>query len=84
VRLATTKYVKTGICKTVSEAVEKIFTDHLDKFFETFDSNQFRKEKLWQEECDRVLKRSMHVIKTVYGRYSGKDAMPGNPKYMSL
>ena len=26
----------------------------------------------------------MHVIKAVYTRYSGKEALPGHPKYMSI
>ena len=43
VRLSTTKYIKTGICQYVHEAVEKLFTDHLDAFFSKFDSNIFRR-----------------------------------------
>jgi hypothetical protein len=47
VRLAIVKYVKSGLCKNVAEAVDKIFKDHLDEYFKTFDSSLFRKEKLW-------------------------------------
>ncbi len=83
-RLAVTKYIKTGICKSISEAVELLFTNHLDKFFAEFDSNIFRETKLWQEECDKVVKRNMLSIKLVFQRYSGRLSLPGQQKFMSL
>lgn len=84
VRLSVTKYVKTGTCKSISEAVDKLFREHLDKFFAEFDSNLFRETKLWQEDSDKVVKRNLPVIKLAYTRYSGDLAMPGQTKYMSL
>lgn len=83
-RLSVTKYVKTGICKTVHEAVDKLFTDHLDKFFSEFDSNFFRQNKLWSEECDKIFKRNMANIKAIYKLYSGRYSMPGQPRHISV
>ena len=83
-RLASTKYLKTGVCKTVHESLEKLFDDHLNQYFKTFDSGAFRREKLWCEECDVVFKRNLNAIKSVLLKYSGKYSTPGQLKYMSL
>eukprot|EP00350_Pseudokeronopsis_sp_OXSARD2_P007807 CAMPEP_0170562572 /NCGR_PEP_ID=MMETSP0211-20121228/61310_1 /TAXON_ID=311385 /ORGANISM="Pseudokeronopsis sp., Strain OXSARD2" /LENGTH=100 /DNA_ID=CAMNT_0010879631 /DNA_START=394 /DNA_END=696 /DNA_ORIENTATION=+ len=66
------------------EALNKLFKDHLDPFFTKFDSHRFRKEDLWCEECDLVFKRSLPALKTLYTKFSGKYALPGAPRYMSL
>ena len=84
VRLALTKYVKTGICQTAFDAMNKMFDDHLEPFFQRFDSHKFRRDYLWCEECDLVFKRSINAIKTLYSKFSGKYALPGAPKFMSL
>ena len=60
------------------------FENHFLPYFKTFDSHKFRKEKLWTEECDNTFKRFPKVLAALYDRYSGKFALPGAPKYMSL
>jgi hypothetical protein len=53
-------------------------------YFKTFDCHKFRRERLWTEECDNTIKRFSKVLTTLYDRYSGKFALPGAQKYMSL
>lgn len=84
VRLATTKYVKSGIAPSVVEAVQKLFADQVEPFLGKFNSMTFRKDSLWCEDCDLVYKRSINALKQLYGKYSGKYAMPGATKYMSM
>ena len=79
-----TKFIKTGICTNAFDAVQKLFTDHLDPFFSKFDSHKWRQDKLWCEECDLVYKRSLTAVKAIYQKYSGKYAMPGAPRFTSL
>lgn len=50
----------------MADAVDKIFTEHLDEYFSNFDSSLFRTEKLWNEECDFILKRGFPYIKAIY------------------
>ena len=83
VRVAMTKYYKTGLCKTITDAVETMFIDHLLPYFQTFDCHRWRTEHLWNEECDLVYKRLLKAFKRVYEKNTGRYALPGAPKYMS-
>eukprot|EP00347_Sterkiella_histriomuscorum_P005610 403355936 len=84
VRLAGTKFIKSGICTSFYDAVVKIFNDFLDGQFKKFDSDIFRKQKLWNEECDLSFKRNLKGVQALYTKYSGKYAMPGAPRFMSM
>eukprot|EP00347_Sterkiella_histriomuscorum_P006983 403350697 len=84
VRLAVDKFIKNGNMKSVHEAVVHAFENYFLPFFKQFDCHIFRKEKLWNEDCDIVFKRNMKIVQALYTKYSGKYAMPGQPKYMSL
>jgi hypothetical protein len=84
VRLAIDKFVKSGATKSSSEAVQLAFENHFIPFFKQFDCHQFRKDRLWNEECDNTLKRFLKPINALYTKYSGRYALPGATKYMSL
>jgi hypothetical protein len=73
-----------GACKTYLDALKTAFDQHFLPFFSQFDCHKFRKERLWNEECDNTLKRFSKVLAALYAKYSGKYAMPGAQKYMSL
>ena len=73
-----------GACKTYLDALKTAFDQHFLPFFSQFDCHKFRKERLWNEECDNTLKRFSKVLAALYAKYSGKFAMPGAQKYMSL
>lgn len=73
-----------GQTKSYLEALKLAFDGYYLPFFKQFDSHQFRKERLWNEECDNTLKRFSKVLTALYSKYSGKYALPGATKYMSL
>ena len=64
--------------------MQNSFENYFLPFFQGFDCHTFRKEKLWNEECDLVFKRLYKIVQALYVRFSGKYALPGQPKYMSL
>ncbi len=70
--------------KTYIDSIKMAFENHFLPYFKQFDCHKFRKEKLWAEECDNTFKRFPKVLAALYDRYSGKYALPGAPKYMSL
>eukprot|EP00357_Protocruzia_adherens_P018951 CAMPEP_0115001676 /NCGR_PEP_ID=MMETSP0216-20121206/17531_1 /TAXON_ID=223996 /ORGANISM="Protocruzia adherens, Strain Boccale" /LENGTH=225 /DNA_ID=CAMNT_0002367083 /DNA_START=124 /DNA_END=802 /DNA_ORIENTATION=+ len=84
VRLSLDKFCKTKICDTPSDAVEKLFRDYLLTFMNQFNCHEFRKEYLWNEECDTVLKNYLPVLQNVYRRYSGRYTLPSHARFMSL
>jgi len=68
----------------MSEAIEKCLNENIVKTFENIDSHKWRLEKYWNEECDTVLKKYLPIIKELFKRYSGKYALPGKPKFVSM
>jgi hypothetical protein len=60
------------------------FEGYFIPFFSQFDCHKFRRERLWNEECDNTFKRFTKVTTALYSKYSGKYALPGATKYMSL
>ena len=84
VRLSIDKFIKSGMTKSYCEALQLAFDNHFLPFFRGFDSHLFRRERLWNEECDNTLKRFAKVTAALYAKYSGKYALPGAQRYMSL
>ena len=84
VRIAITKYFKTKIAETIPAAIEKLFNDNLSAFFTQFNCHKWRRERLWNEECDLAYKRNMNTFEKIYRQNSGRYALPGAPKFMSL
>ena len=77
VRLASDKYLKSGLAKTISEAVETIIEKDLKAHFQTHDSGNFRRQILWKEENDVVFSRVKAELRKVYDSYTGKLGGPG-------
>ena len=69
---------------TQSKAVKKLFDEYLLKVFRKHDSNKWRREYLWNETNDKMLKFHMKTIKRLYEMYSGKHTLPGKTKFMSM
>jgi hypothetical protein len=84
VRLSQDKYIKSGQTKSSHEALTWAFNNYFSRFFGNFDCHKFRKERLWNEPCDIVFKRFLKVVQALYVKFTGKYAMPGQTKYMSL
>jgi len=62
VRLGSTKFIKSGICTNFYDATYKLFNDFLDMHFKKYDSHIFRKDKLWNEDCDLSFRRNMKGV----------------------
>lgn len=58
--------------------------DHCEKVFNQFNSQRFRDERYWNEECDDVLKLYKAVLENVYLKYSVKKKKPGQKNFMCL
>ncbi len=79
-RVAIQKYFKSKVVGSIFEAIEMMFKLSVLPFMSKFDCHDWRKTRLWNEECDLVYKYYMPVLKTLYEKFSGKYAKPGNPK----
>lgn len=61
-----------------------MFDKDLFPYFKQFDSHQWRKTVLWQEDIDYTLKIALEPLKAIYKRYIGKNSLPGGQQFMSL
>ena len=84
VRISITKYFKTKIVESIPEAVIKLYEETLDPLFSQFDCHRWRREKLWNEDWDLAYKRNLQTFNLIYKKNSGRFALPGATKYMSL
>lgn len=84
VRLAVDKYVKTGIEKLPSVAVERIINEHLKGFFERFDFNRWRWNRYLTEDCDKVFKAYLPILQLIFHTNSRLQVKPGQKPFMSL
>ena len=82
VREAFHQYYKSHRVQTRLEAVELFFYDM--KFFNSFDCHAWRAEKLWNDDCNRILRRYEQPIYFLYQIYSGKHSKPGMRKSVSI
>jgi len=82
-RLAASKYLKTKKLLTYADSIKQLFMkDGLLKYMKTFDSNEFRVNKLYNESCDMVFKYYTKSMKNLYFTYSGKHSKPGEQRFM--
>ena len=84
VRIAITKYFKSKIVESIPEAVVKLYEENVKPLFSQFDWHKWRKEKLWNEEWDVTYKRNLATFDKIYRNNSGRYALPGATKFMSL
>ena len=88
-RLCDTKYMKNKAgddsCRgSMTNSFKHMFDNELFDTFKTYDSHTLRKEIIWVEEIDYVLKVSLDPLKNIYKKNIGKSSMPGGQQYMSL
>lgn len=85
VKLAEEKYIfKYQETKSYSEAVLKLWEEHLNEEMISHGSQEWRNERYWNEECDMVLKYYNKTLQFVYQNYSKKKVKPGQTPFMSL
>ena len=52
--------------------------------FSSFKSSTFRKQVLWTEENDLVYKKYLPIVQEIYRKYSGRETLPGQRRFMCL
>lgn len=58
--------------------------EHFGPILDTFDSQKWRRDCYWNEECDSVYKTYKGVLEAVYKKYSVKRVKPGQKAFMCL
>jgi hypothetical protein len=53
-------------------------------FFKTFDLTNFRQVKMYNEGVDIVIKKHLQVLQDIYKKFSGREVIGGEERYMSL
>lgn len=84
VRIANDKFLRKGICQTVSESFEKLGNDHFLPIIMEHDTNKWRMEKYVCEDVDLVLRAHKSILDAIFKRYSGRKALPGQKPFMSI
>lgn len=84
VRLAEDKYMKNNPNIEHKDALKTLINDHVFNVIKNHNSQIWREERFWNEQCDICLKNYLQVIKDIYKKYSGATAKPGEKNFMSL
>lgn len=72
VRLGIDKYFKTKVVDSYVKALELAFKINFLPFFNQFNCQKLRLERIWRQENDVVLRRLEPAITTMYRANSGK------------
>lgn len=83
-RLAEQKYLSNGVVTSQKEAVETLFKENVTPYISTYDVQQWRIDRLWNEECDTVIKSYLPVFKGVFKEYSKEKVKPSEKPFMCL
>lgn len=68
----------------MDQAIIKTFDDHIMPYFNTFNSHDFRDDRMYTESVDMVIGKYFQNFKDIFAKYSGKEAIGGEIKYMAL
>lgn len=58
--------------------------EHVFPYFKNFQFQDFRTKKLWTESCDNLIKKHNNVLRDIYQKYSGREALPSEEPNMSM
>lgn len=84
VRVGYDRYIRTKTLNSANEAVCKIFNDHLLPKLTTLCAYKWRTEEYMCEIVDVVLKSHKPMLDSIYKKYSGRKALPGQKPFVSL
>lgn len=84
VRIGYDRYIRNGLCRTVTDSLTRLLNEYLLPKLITFSSDKWRWEVYLNEQVDLTLKAHKQILDAVYRRYSGKKTMPGYKPFMSL
>ena len=76
-RIAILRYFDTKEVQTRVEAVEKLFTDHVEKYSNDINSKKWREERYWTEDVDNIYKANFSLLWHIYNTKGGKKVIPG-------
>merc|ERR1719155_307758 len=82
VRIAVQKYNEE--LNDVSDCVEKLLTECIEKYLPKearVDPDDFRRERLYTEEVDKVLKSHYRPLRMVYEKYSMLNPLAGKARF---
>ena len=82
VRCAIQQYYQSHKVESRVEAVKFFLYDM--SFYNQFDCHSWRKDHLWNDNCNRILRRYEEPINILYMLYSGKHSKPGMRKSVSI
>lgn len=78
IRCAIEKYVPSGKAKTELEAIERFNEEYLQpRLAEQITRMQWRRAMSFTEQVDIVMRGFKPFFEHLYGRFSGKHALPG-------
>jgi NLR family CARD domain-containing protein 3 len=83
-RLSEQKYLSNGVVNTQKEALEMCFKENVAPYINTYDVQTWRDTRLWNEECDTVIKSYLPVFKEIYKDYSKEKVKPSETPFMCL
>mmetsp|Transcript_5490 Transcript_5490/g.3140 ORF Transcript_5490/g.3140 Transcript_5490/m.3140 type:complete len:151 (+) Transcript_5490:97-549(+) len=84
VRIAIDKYKKNKIVETCSDAFKKLMVENILPEIKDFNENDWRFKEYCIEEVDKLYKKYLPILNSLYAKYSGKNTLPGKTKFMSL
>ena len=82
--IADVKFVKTGTCRNINDAFQKLLSEYILPNAERDDSLKFREMFLLTEVVDEVLRENLKTLAEVYKRFSGAENTPSEKKTMSI
>jgi len=74
-RIALSKYLKPKRVKTESEALQKLFDEGLWEYLQSFDSQQWKKDRLYNFECSACLNENYDQLMKLFKKYRGKKPL---------
>ena len=84
VRVAYDRYYRTKTFNTVFDSVKTLFTDFLETKLKDYCSDSWRTEKYFNETIDITLKAHKPIFDSIFKKFSGRKAIPGQKAFVSL
>lgn len=72
IRISKVKYIDTKQCIHFDEACLRLLEDYFVPYFSNLDNHIWRKNELWNEKNDKVLKKLQFVLLAVFDKYIDK------------
>lgn len=85
VRIASDRFVRNRICSNVVDATRKFLEESfIPSTQEYLLTNTWRSTHYFCEEIDLIFKAHKEILDSIYKKYSGSKALPGQKPFMSL